>query len=266
MDTVKTEYPSLMLVEDPRNTIITLCNLKGSIVNWDSFKKKYEETINRTHQPVAKGNADCHFYSLTQMEFFIELENNKTNYIISGFANKICSLLKSNNISEYKRHLRNHLLNNEKKGRLFREFTKYIKNNRYVHKIEISKVFKPETTRSIIAWSLESDLIEYDEDEEILWLYKIDEKKELSTDSFWRQVLNTYLQLEESNIFGISRIFVNISQLRYVISSENNWSLDDFDTNFITLLDSNYGRKIRLYGGPSSTFEGKRNFLYKNKL
>lgn len=257
---------TLMLVEDPRETVETMCVFKDRIVTWHQFKEAYEKKIGRSEDPVSRGTVDTHFYTLTQFDLLIPTQEKRTQYILSSLGKKICHYLKESNMLEYRKCLRSVLLNNEKKGILFHEFLKRIRSKESLTKHELSQHFRLITLRSLISWSLEAGLIEYDKDKYLVWCLRLEPKTELSLEQFWKRLVNVYEELQKTDIFLVEKVFVPITEIRANFCMEENWELDDFDDNMRHLLDSPYGRKIRLYGGPSSIFEGKRNFVYKEKM
>lgn len=263
------EKNTLMLVEDPRITIETICESQNTIFTWDLFKPLYEKKIGRSDDPVSKGTVDTHFYSLTQLNFLVPVQEKSKKYVVSNRGKAICKSLMENDIQQYQRYLGNLLLNNESKGSLFRDFIRFIEEKGQrgkISKSELSLQFQPDTTlRSLISWSKEAHLVEYDKDLELVWLLKRDQKTQLSREKFWRKLVELYDRLQKTEIFLVRAVFVDISEIRAEFCMMENWSLDDFDSSLIDLLDSGYGRKIRLYGAPSSVYEGRRNFLYKGK-
>jgi len=258
-----------MLVEDPRITIETICEAPNTIFTRDLFKPLYEKKIGRLDDPVSKGTVDTHFYSLTQLNFLVPFQEKSKEYVLSNRCKAICNCLMENDIQQYQRYLGNLLLNNESKGSLFENFIRFIEEKGQrgrISKSELSLRFQPDTTlRSLISWSKETRLIEYDKDLELVWLLKRDRKTQLSREEFWRKMAELYNRLQKTEIFLIRAVFVEISEIRAEFCMMENWSLDDFDSSLADLLDSEYGEKIRLYGAPSSVYEGKRNFLYKGK-
>jgi hypothetical protein len=260
---------TLMLVEDPRITISTICDANYATFTWDSFKQMYEKKIGRLDNPVSKGTADTHFYSLTQLNILVPIREKSNEYTLSNLGKTICNCLRENDIRKYQRYLGNLLLNNEDKGPLFEDFLRFISGRGSKGKItksELSLQFQPDTTlRALISWSKEANLIEYDKDLELVWLLKRDQKKELSQEQFLRKLIELYERLQKTKIFLVRAVFVEISEIRAEFCMMENWSLDDFDACLTVLLNSKYGKKIRLYGAPTSVYEGKRNFLYKGK-
>lgn len=266
MNSEEIEEQTLMLVEDPRETIETMCPFKDKIVTWDQFKNAYEEKIGRTNNPVSIGTVDTHFYTLTQFNLLIPTQEKATQYMLSSLGKRICRYLREPNIQEYKKCLRNILLNNEKKGPLFRAFLRNIRSKKSSTKHTLGQYFKSVTLRSLISWSLEAGLIEYDRDKDLIWCLRTKPKTELLLEEFWEKLVNLYKELQRTDIFLIEKVFVDITEIRANFCAEENWELDDFDENLRNVLKSRYGKKIRLYGGPSSIFVGKRNFVYKGKI
>jgi hypothetical protein len=260
---------TLMLVEDPRITIETICESSSNFFTWDVFKTLYEKKIGRSDDPVSKGTADTHFYSLTQLNFLMPKQEKSQEYVLSNRGKAICNCLKENRMLDYQKYLRNLLLNNEEKGTLFADFLNFIEKGGLKGKISISELairFQPDTTlRALISWCREANMIEVDDDTGIVWLLKHDRKAELSQVEFWHKLVELYEKLQNTEIFLVKAVFVEISEIRAEFCMIENWSLDNFDSHLVALLDSKYGKKIRLYGAPSSVYEEKRNFVYKGK-
>jgi hypothetical protein len=269
MSAAEKDRRTLMLVEDPRKTIETICDVDNRFFTWQSFKVLYEKKIGRLDNPVSKGTADTHFYILTQLNLLAPVQEKSNQYTLSNLGKAICQKLNENNVQEYQRYLRNLLLSNESKGPLFQEFIKFIEERAErgnINRGELAQQFKPDTTlRSLISWSIEAQLIEYDKDKDLIWLLKLDSRTVLSLENFWLKLKELYKSLQKTEIFLINNVFVEIAEIRADFCMKENLTLDDFDSRLTDLLNSQYGRRIRLYGGPSSVYEGKRNFLYKGK-
>lgn len=260
------KLPTLMLVEDPRETIETLCNVMDNNISWKDFKIAYEYKTNRINKPVSRGTTDTHFYTLTQFGLLTPVEESPNYYKISLLGKKICQSLNKKDKKEYQNKLKNILLNNEKKGILFKMFVDTINKNKIIKKFTLMNIFRPVTTRALIAWCIEANMINYDKDTEQVWLKKDDLKMQLNIDNFWELLKSIYYELRKTDIFMIDQIFVDISELRAITCMETGWELSEFDTNLRKILKTKYGQKIRLYGAPSSAYENKQNFQYNGKL
>lgn len=257
--------PTLMLVEDPRDTINAMCDLKKRIFNRKEFKKTYEKIKNRIDNPVSKGTFDTHFYSLTQFGLIKEISDDK--YELSEIGRSLCNLIKDDLIDKYEEYLKRLLLNNEEKGYLFESFLNYLSDKKFVKKNELYKVFKEFTARALISWSLEVKLIEFDKDNDTIWKIKKEPIKDITIYDFWNEIIKEYKKLIKTDLFLIDPIFVDISQLRLNFCLNHaNFTLNKFDKSLRKLMSTKYKQQIRLYGGPSSTFEGKRNFLYDGRV
>jgi len=254
-----------MLVEDPMNTLITMCEIKGEIITWKLFKKTYETVIDRITDPVSRGTADTHFYLLRQFGLLSVYNNKKGQYIISNLGKKICELIETENWEEYKIKLYNILITNEEKSEIFNDFYHYLETNKVVNKTELYNEFKSITARTLIAWSKEVDVIRHDKDIDKIWFHKKNYKMDVNLNIFWKELQDAYKELVRTDLFMIKIMFVEISELRANVCYRLNLELDDFDYYLIRTLNSIYGNKIQLYGAPSSSYEGKRHFTYKNR-
>jgi len=247
-----------MLVEDPRRTILTICNFKNKLIDWHQFKIAYESMINKK---ASRGTVDTHFYSLRQLGFLNEVEPSK--YTLSKEGIMICDYLSSNNEDLYKQGLRGLILNSEKKD-IFDKFLKYIDNKIVVSQEELTEIFNSITVRAIISWTKEADLIEYIKEEKKIWKIRQEYKKYDDINIFWNDLKEIYNKLQKSEIFNVDKLFLSISELRNNFCMIKGCKSEEFDKNLIELLNSDYKQLIRLYGGPPTVFENKTNFYFKD--
>jgi hypothetical protein len=267
-----------MLVEDPRDTIKTLCQFSSTSFNWHSFKENYER-IKGLVKPISSQHTDTHFYSLSIYGLIKPSESAaKGEYQLSAVGKVLCQSLAEGRINDYKRILSNLLINNSKKGLLFREFINFVKarskasNDDVIKLVEgISAKKESKNTigiiaRTIIAWSEDAGLIGRDKERKIIWFVAQEPEQELTIDQFWQILLKKYKYLRQSEIFGIEHIYVDILELRTIVCIELSWPIEKFDSYLVKLLDSEMGERVRLYGAPTSFFSDKQNFSYMERV
>lgn len=262
MGKINPSSSGLMLVEDPQDTLKALCSFVESEVDWKSFKLSYEK-VKGKEKPITKGHADTHFYTLTIFKFIIPSEIRKNAYQLSLITKKLCALLHDpSKKEEYQKILSELLLTNKSKGKLFEDFLQFV-NERKSRK-EVNQRFKPIPARTLIAWSKEAGLIqEYQE-----YVQAIPIKKMTPThDQFRHALIETYKEMQTSEVFGIERIFVPIGELRFNVCVKLSLKSTDFDEELKYLLATEYGNKITLHGAPTDVFENVgETFNYMNKL
>lgn len=256
------ESEGLMLVEDPRETLRTLCKFNRRIVDWVSYKREYEKLVGRKHKPISKQHADTHFYMLTLFRLFLPLESGeKGQYKLSPTALALCKFMGSNE-GKYKQILAGILLNNKKKGALFRNFLDFVGVSRTIEKIE--KKFKSMPSRTLKKWCKEAGLIEISDSKRLIWALP-QGKRHYSIKEFRKKLVQAYNEMMDTGIFGVRRIYVKISELRVDVCYKFNLSFEEFDGYLKNLLSSPMGKKIRFYGAPTGVFESDETFAYNGK-
>lgn len=266
-----------MLVEDPRDTLKALCALSDVSISWQSFKEKYEE-IKRANRPISSQHTDTHFYSLSVYGIIKPAEcGGISEYLISPVGKSLCQSLSEGRLNDYRKILSSILLNNTKKGPIFRAFMKFVKEKKQVTNEDILKFIgdSPITkgsksigliARTLVAWCEEAGLIEVDKERKIVWYISQEPKKELTLEQFSGMLLEKYKQLRKTEIFGLQNIYVDILELRTLICAELAVSIEEFDDLLNQVLDSELGEIIRLYGAPTSFFANKENFSYNGRV
>ena len=83
----------MMLVDDPRETILAICYFSGRTVDLYQYISKYEEIIGRSTKPVHIKHAHTHFYSLTSLGF-LKPSITKGSYELTNETEKLCNKLK----------------------------------------------------------------------------------------------------------------------------------------------------------------------------
>jgi len=258
----------LMLVEDPGETISTLCELKKETdnVTRDDFIIEYKKIKNFNSmqstnlKKMTDSNIDAHFYTLTTFNFLIKTE---TEYKLSQDSKKLCTYKKKHQWIDYQKLLSEILLKNQRKGKLYREFLKFVQITKT--KDEIFKFFDEVPSKTMIAWSKHAGLIiEYKER-----IHALQRKGELpSLKDFTAILIKKYQQLDHSEVFGIRNIFVPIGELRFLICIDLEIYREDFDKLFNELLLTDFGPKIDLHGTTSKVFreEESETFEFMGKL
>jgi hypothetical protein len=253
----------LMLVEDPEDTMKTMCQFRDTTLDLYRFKTTYEE-IKQRSTPIHEKHAHTHFYTLSLYGLIVPSESGpKGVYRISPIGKEICDCLERSDAKKLRQILSSILLNNPRKGQLFKDFLKFVSERPKVLKKEIYTQFKALPGRTLIAWSKAAGLIESDKD--FVWSLPR-EKKIVTLEQFKEKLVEAYKEINKPQMLGVEKIFVEISELRQRICVDFSWSLKEFDEYLTRLLDSPFGEKIRLYGGPSSVFEESKNFMYGDRL
>jgi len=252
----------LMLVEDPRETLEALCFFKNSDVDKDTFVTKYEEIIGRTYRPIHEKSGHTHFYSLTTFKLLIKTNNNK--YHLSLVAQELCKYLNyPEKIEEFQNLLSNILLSNETKGDLFKEFLHFLRERKT--KKEIVEKFKGTPARTLIAWSKLAGLIIQDNQK----FQSIPRgNKKINIKIFKKTLSEYYQKLENSDIFGIQRLFIPIHELRDNVCMKLEISPEIFDKLLTELLMTDFGNNIVFHGGTTKAYDKNENqtFKYHNKI
>lgn len=253
-----------MLVEDPEDTIKTMCLFRETTLDWNSFKSAYEEIKQRV-TPIHKKHADTHFYSLSIYKLIVQSESApRGTYRLSSIGKELCECLDKSDMNRFRQILSTILLNNPRKGQLFKDFLSFVNEQKKRTKKEMYVQFKELPARTLIAWSRAAGLIEADRD--FVWGLSQKGKETLTLEQFRKKLVKAYKDMSKSEMLGIEKIFVKIGELRQKICIDHSWMFEEFDEYLGRLLDSPFGEKIRLYGAPSSVFDERENFMYHEKL
>jgi hypothetical protein len=254
----------LMLVEDPEDTIRAMCSFAGGTLELSSFKSAYEK-IKKRKKPIHEKNAHTHFYSLSVYGLIAPIQKGeKALYEISSVGQELCESLSLGNIERFQQMLSNILLNNLSKGHLYKKFLTFVDRQEKISRKEIYKNFKELPGRTLIAWSKAAGLVEANR--EFVWSLPRRKKEHLTLEAFQKELLEAYVTLSRSDVVGIRKVFVAIQQIREKICVNRSLSYKEFDEYLTRTLNSSFGEKIRLYGGPSSAFKEGESFMYRNKL
>lgn len=263
-----------MTNDDPKQTILALCDIKEPIINYGSYKKKYEELF-RNGKTISTEHADAHFYLLSQFELLTEIQ--ESQYKISSAGRYICELLQTKREMEYKKVLAVVLLNNSKKKMLFREFLEFVKRSKSIDEIkdEFSKIIKNrkvkyrETHRTLIAWCEEANLITKHTSKRKTYVAATSREpsKKYTLEEFWQELVKTYKDIQKASGHGSKMIYVSIGELRLRVSCQLGFlDTTEFDQYLSRLLSSREFRLyIRLHGAPTHAYEFMETFTYRGK-
>lgn len=257
----------LMLVEDPDDTLSTLCFFLNGTLDRDVFAEEFIKLKRKKtdvffqNKDMTDSNIDAHFYTLTTFYFFIKNENKK--YQLSPSAIKLCNFKKDGNWRDYQTLLSKMLLDNDRKGKVYQEFIKFVESKRT--KQEIFEKFKIIPSKTLIAWSKHAGLIiEY---KELITIFHYKDIKP-SLAEFKTVFISFYKESDQTKIFGIRNIYVPIGELRFYICSKFGMTKKEFDEYLTKLLLSEFGKNIELHGSTSKVFqeEEAETFLFMDKL
>ena len=251
----------LMLVEDPRKTLTTLCRFAGAEVDWDSFKSAYEAEIGRVDDPIDEKHADTHFYTLTLYKLLLPTGAGEGKYRLSDVAKDLCVLLcDPQQQREYRRLLANLLRTNDAKGHMFRDFVEYVKVKR--SREDIYRKFKSIPGRTLIAWAKEAGLVATYEDD--VCAIKVHQKRPTQAE-FRRTLVAEYRNMQRTTMLGVRHIYVPIGDLRFNLGVKLDLDRNEFDAELKKLLANRQGTKIVLYGAPTNVFEEFEFFEYSGR-
>ncbi len=256
----------LMLVEDPEETIRTLCQLQEDTINRDDFVIEYKKVKNfnsmqfSQSKKMTDSNIDAHFYTLTTFNFLLKAEK---GYVVSSEAKKLCIFRINHQWNDYQNLLSNLLLNNKRKGKLYLEFLNFVKITRT--KKEIFDVFSEVPSKTMIAWSKHAGLILEYKDLIQAFHYR---NKLPTLKNFTTALIKKYELLDHSEVFGIRNIFVPIGEIRFFICLDIGINKEEFNRLLTGLLATDFGLKIDLHGTTSKVFqeEESETFEFMGKL
>jgi len=260
---LESKETGLMLVEDPEDTIRVICQFRGRTLDLAAYKRAYE-IMKKRRRPIHEKHAHTHFYTLSIYGLIVPCGDGSSCYRVSPIGNELCECLDRLDVERYRQILSNVLLNNPRKGRIFKKFLSFVGDQKKRSKQEVSERFKEIPARTLIAWSKSARLIEGDHD--FVWAIPQKEKKALGMKQFQHEVIDTYNTLSKSEVFGLEKVFVRISELRRSVCIEHSLTFEEFNEYLTELLDSSFGERIRLYGAPASSSKETESFLYRNKL
>jgi len=248
----------IMLVDDPKNTILALCDIKSKAITKNLYKTSYEKIIGRENKPISRQHTDTHFYALKQ--FRLILPHKMANYRVSQTVFDLCDSIDSENEENYKKFLRTIILNSEK-GELFDKFLNTF-NSKKLSKNELSKIFKPFPTKTLLAWCYEAGFI--DKGKEKYWKINFNEKPP-SLATFLKTLKEVYSKMRKNKILGLQRVYIEIDEIRDAVSANLEIRRESFNDYLRQVLE-NHKSKIRVHGAPP---EDKKksdiDFLFESK-
>lgn len=248
----------IMLVDDPKNTILALCDIKSEAITKNLYKTNYEKIIGRKNEPISRQHTDTHFYALKQ--FKLILPHKMSKYRVSQTVFDLCDSLERENEENYKKLLRSIILNSEK-GELFDEFLNTF-NSKRLSKNELSKIFKPFPTKTLIAWCYEAGFI--DKGKEKYWKINLN-KKSPSLSIFLKTLKEVYCKMRRNKILGLQRVYIEIDEIRDAVSANLEIKKESFDSYLSQALEKGKSR-IRIHGAPPEQKKNtNKNFLFEHK-
>jgi hypothetical protein len=264
---MKNKKIGLMLVEDPRDTINALCRLKKTEINWNDFKIEYEKIkFAQIYPNIFKGskkNIDAHFYTLTTFHFLVPYKGKKGLYILGNHALELCRGLGKNDISNIRQFheiFSSILLENERKGELFRCFQTFVSKGK--NREQIYSEFGNVPSKTLIAWTKFAGLTM--ENKNVIQAVP-DNKENLTQASFMEKLENFYNRLESTGEFGIKRLFIPFGELRFLFFIQFGTTKEEFDFFLRMILDSEYRSLISLSGGTVDSYNEDNRFFYNDK-
>ena len=251
---------SIMTNEDPGNTIKTLCKLKNQPINWESYKKMYEQLFNK-NEKISSQHNDAHFYLVRQLGL-IKKSNNV--YRLSSTGKTLCNILSEPHCEiKLQSALASLLLTNKEKGGLFEEFLNFVRIPKTND--DLQKKFVGETYRTLKAWCLSADLI-INHGKYYVAKPNRDSKK-CTIEKFFERLLETYNIIQQGNSFEPKQEYVSVEEIKSRVSCELGFrEPDQFDEWLTNVLeDKRYRVSVRLHGAPTHAYETMETFSYKGK-
>ncbi len=203
-----------------------------------------------------RSTVELYLYWLRKLELISSSagKQRKTIYSRTALGDKLCEARQIDK-DEYQKILSSILLRSEYTRSFFTRFLRMIedrlKQNNPLQVEEARSSFRGETERSLYSLGLEAGLITDHHGR-----LGIQSRKGKSIDDlneFRREVENAYRAITNKYLEGVELrpIYVEISTVRDIVLSmygigEN----EEFDKNFVKLLDSPDGRNIHVYGAP----------------
>ena len=252
---------TIMTNEDPDETIDTLCKLSDSVITRSIYKKAFEDFFNNG-AAISSQHNDAHFYLLTQFELLIRTDTAK--FRLSPTAKYLCQLKSDpNKDNEFARALGTLLKTNLAKGALFREFLNFVKTAK--SNKELKKKFRGESYRTLKIWSRRAHLITMHGD---CCAAIPTQVANYTLKKFWKALLHTYKEIQQSDTFGTRRIYIPVGEIRQRVSCELGFEeAKVFDGFLVRVLNSKeYRFKTRLHGAPTQAYDEMEKFEYRGKV
>jgi hypothetical protein len=244
---------SLMAIDNPEWLFGTLGKINEP-TGYAVFKNiLFEQSSGKIRE---RRTVELYLYWLIKLELLSSTAGKqlKTTYARTALGDKLCGARQIDK-DEYQKMLGSILLRSEYTRNFFIRFLRMIedrlKENNPLQVEEARSSFRAETERSLYSLGLEAGLITDHHGR-----LGIQARKGKSIDDlnqFHREVENAYEAVTNKYVEGVEfrPIYVEISTVRDIVLSmygigEN----EEFDKNFVKLLDSPEGRNIHVYGAP----------------
>lgn len=257
---------TLMFVEDPIEALRALCCHKDDeIITDKSFIKNYLKV--RKISDYGETKAETHLGSLRiygLVESHPDMAKGGNRMTTKGKV--LCKILRKTSQpsknKQFQNALANLLLKNHYKGKLFKDFLRYIERAKTMD--EIKKKYKWRTGLTLIAWCKAAGLAKQIGDSVVQIPKKIVETYTL--DKVWKEILRTYEEIVSADIRR-RRLLLHYGDLRYKAAC--NLQMKDhneFDKWFQKILKSVYKKYINLHGAPTGEYNEEENIFYRKRI
>jgi len=253
-----------------------------SSVTFDEFEKLL---IKESHRNIDRGSksVEMHLYMLTTLKLVdAREEGGVRKYLRTPLGSRLCSSRTDpSREDDYRKCLRSVLMLSNTTGPFFRRFLSIIdrrlKERNPISLLEIKRLFKGETARTLYSLGKEAGLIAERNGLLILQPTRHDDIKDFQ--KFRQEVEKAYEAFVEREIAGthLRTIYVEISKVRDIVLSVFGLTelkdSEKFDEMLRKLLDSEEGRNIHVYGAAPQWLPERKSpafeetvFRYKDKI
>jgi len=242
-----------MAIDNPSWLFGTLCKVNESTENTGFKDILFEQSSGKIREP---STVELYLYWLIKLKLLSSTAGKqpKTTYSRTALGDELCQARQVSN-EEYQKMLGSILLRSEYTHDFFTRFLRmiedHLKQNNPLQVEEARSSFRGETERSLYSLGLEAGLIT--DHHGRLGIQARKGKRIDDLNEFRREVENAYRAITNKYVEGVELrpIYVEISTVRDIVLSiygigEN----EEFDKNFMKLLESVDGRNIHLYGAP----------------
>lgn len=245
-----------MVIDNPEWLFGSLCKVNEPL-DYDTFGNILFEQSSEKIKKKSK-TVQMHLYWLMKLGLVSstsgERKQDKPRYSRTVVGDRLCETRGSNE-EEYQRMLGSILLRSEYTRDFFSKFLRMIedrlKQNDPIRVDEVRSSFRGETDRSLYSLGLEAGLVT--DHNGMLGIQARKGKRIDDLGEFRREVEKAYRALTSKYVEGVELrpIYVKISTIRDIVLSVYGIAEDEeFNRNFVQLLDSAHGRDIHLYGAP----------------
>jgi hypothetical protein len=229
-----------MRVDDPHQTIDTVCSLSGSSIDYSSFKAAYERRV-RGGKEISRSHAEAHFFFLTVLGILKET-GQVGKYKMSEDGNMLCDAMATHDDRTYQRILAGLLLASREKGKYFRDFLEFLRKARSPS--EVSRKYR-RAGSSLLEWCKDAGLIEKRDE---YYIVRADHINDIN--DFWHELKSAYLKEISSAKTRSLGSFVKIDELRRWLLPKLSRN-EDFDKYLEEVLaNQGYSSKVELSGAP----------------